>query len=97
MACSLPIHAILIRALRLVRYFRCRSFDVNHHIPISWIGAVTLCLTASVACDKLGLGGDKSPMEPTGPPAAATTIAYTAVRARDATGHRGSIACPPLV
>ena len=97
MACSFPIHAILIRALRLVRYFRCRSFNVTHHIPISWIGAVTLCLTASVACDKLGLGGDKSPMMPTAPPAAGSKIVYTAVGASDATAHGGSIECVPFV
>ena len=63
------------------------------HIPISWIGAVTLCVTASVACDKLGLGGDKGPMEPTGPPAPGSTIVYTAVGASDATAHGGSIEC----
>jgi len=80
-----------------VRYFRCRSFNVTHHIPISWIGAVTLCLTASVACDKLGLGGDKSPMMPTAPPAAGSKIVYTAVGASDATAHGGSIECVPFV
>jgi lysophospholipase L1-like esterase len=65
-------------------------------VPISWIGAVTLLLTASVACDKLGLGGDKSPMTPTGPPAAGSTIVYTAVGASDATGHGASTECVPF-
>jgi len=72
-------------------------FYVTHHIPISWIGAVTLCLTASVACDRLGLGDDKSPMGPTGPPAPGATIVYTAIGASDATGHGGSIECLPFV
>jgi lysophospholipase L1-like esterase len=71
-------------------------FGGAHRVPISWIGVVTLLLTASVACDKLGLGGDKSPMTPTGPPAAGSTIVYTAIGASDATGHGASTECVPF-
>lgn len=83
--------------IQLVRHFRFSFFEVVRHVPISWIGAVTLCLTASVACDKLGLGGDQNPMAPTAPPAAGAAIFYTAVGASDATAHGGSIECVPFV
>ena len=80
-----------------MRYFRFSYFEIVRCVPISWIGAVTLFLTASVACDKLGLGGDKSPMGPTAPPAAGAAIFYAAVGASDATAHGGSIECVPFV
>ena len=91
-----PIHAILIRAIQLLRHFRCTFSDVARHFPISWIGAVALLLTASVACDKLGLGGDKSPTAPSGPPAAGSPIVYTAVGASDANGIGSSVPCVPF-
>jgi lysophospholipase L1-like esterase len=48
-------------------------------------------IVASQACDKLGLG--KSPTSPDGPPAAGTTIVYSAVGASDANGVGSSAPC----
>lgn len=44
-------------------------------------------------CDILKRG---SPTEPTSPPAAGSTIVYTAIGASDATGHGASIECVPF-
>ena len=51
-------------------------------------------MVMSQGCDKLGLG--KSPTEPTGPPAAGSTIVYSAVGASDANGVGSSVPCIPF-
>ena len=48
-------------------------------------------IVMSQGCDKLGLG--KSPTQPSGPPAAGSTIAYSAVGASDANGVGSSVPC----
>ena len=55
-----------------------------------------MCVVSVTACDKLGLGGDKSPTAP-GPPSAGATIVYTAVGASDANGVGSSAQCAALV
>ena len=54
-----------------------------------------LCLAATGACDKLGLGSG-SPTAPT-PLAPGSTINYSAVGASDANGVGSSVVCLPLV
>lgn len=51
-------------------------------------------MVASQACDKLGLS--KSPTSPTGPPAAGSTIVYSAIGASDANGVGSSAPCAPF-
>ncbi len=53
-------------------------------------------LATVAACDRLGLGGDKSPVAPTGPPSAGSTITYTAIGASDADGVGSSAPCLPF-
>jgi lysophospholipase L1-like esterase len=53
------------------------------------------CATFAPACNKLGLG-DSGPTAPSGPPAAGSTIFYTAVGASDAAGVGSSAECVPL-
>jgi lysophospholipase L1-like esterase len=48
------------------------------------------------ACDKLGLGGDKSPTAPSGPPSPGSTIVYAAIGASDANGVGSSVQCAPF-
>jgi lysophospholipase L1-like esterase len=64
---------------------------VKRHSPILRIAVVISVMVASQACDKLGLS--KSPTSPTGPPAAGSTIVYTAVGASDANGVGSSAPC----
>lgn len=52
-------------------------------------------LLMSQACHKLGLGGGDSPTAPSGPPAAGSTIVYSAVGASDANGVGSSAPCLP--
>jgi lysophospholipase L1-like esterase len=52
-----------------------------------------LAAVGATSCDKLGLGDDKNPTSPTGPPAAGTSIRYTAVGASDVTGYGSSAPC----
>lgn len=52
-----------------------------------------LAALGATGCDKLGLGNDKSPTAPSGPPAAGSTIRYTAVGASDVTGIGSSVPC----
>ncbi len=59
------------------------------------IGLTVAALTVAISCSKLGLG-DKSPTAPSGPPAAGSTIVYTAVGASDATGVGSSNLCAPF-
>jgi lysophospholipase L1-like esterase len=54
------------------------------------VGAVAV----ATSCNKLGLGD--SPTAPSGPPAAGSTINYTAVGASDADGVGSSVECLPL-
>src|SRR5438874_3845673 len=70
-------------------------FHVMGNSPILRIAIAGFLLAASAACDKLGLGGDKSPMAP-GTPAAGSTIVYTAIGASDANGVGSSVPCLPL-
>ena len=64
--------------------------SVNRHSPILRIALLISVMAMSQACDKLGLG--KSPTSPS-PPAAGTTIVYTAVGASDAIGYGSSVPC----
>ena len=57
---------------------------------------VAACVAVATGCDKLGLGGSSSPTAPSGPPAAGSTIVYTAVGASDATGVGSSAECVPF-
>ena len=50
----------------------------------------------SVACDKIFHNNDKSPTAPSGPPAAGSTIVYTAIGASDANGVGSSVPCVPF-
>ena len=65
-------------------------FHVMGNSPILRIAIAGFLLAASAACDKLGLGGDKSPMAP-GTPAPGSTIVYTAVGASDSNGVGSSV------
>jgi lysophospholipase L1-like esterase len=70
-------------------------FHGSARSPIRRIGLVAAAVLASSGCDRLGLG-DKSPTAPTGPPAAGSTIAYTAIGASDANGVGSSLPCVPF-
>ena len=61
--------------------------------PILRIATAVAWLFSVTACDKLGLGGDKSPTAPSDPPAAGSTIVYTAIGASDAAGVGSSVPC----
>jgi lysophospholipase L1-like esterase len=67
---------------------------LKRHSPILRIVVVISVIVASQACDKLGLG--KSPTSPSGPPAAGSTIVYSAVGASDANGVGSSAPCVPF-
>jgi lysophospholipase L1-like esterase len=67
---------------------------VKSHSPILRIVLVVSVMVMSQGCDKLGIG--KSPTEPTGPPAAGSTIVYSAVGASDANGVGSSVPCIPF-
>jgi len=64
--------------------------------PILRIAITTACLFSVTACDKLGLGGDKSPTAPSGPPTPGSSIVYTAIGASDAIGFGSSVVCTPF-
>jgi lysophospholipase L1-like esterase len=70
-------------------------FRGTRNSPILRIAVAGVCLAASFACDKLGLGGG-SPTAPT-PLAPGSTINYSAVGASDANGVGSSVVCLPLV
>jgi lysophospholipase L1-like esterase len=59
------------------------------------IGSSFLAATLLIGCGKLGLDDGKSPVSPSGPPAAGSVIAYAAVGASDADGYGSSVPCPP--
>jgi len=69
---------------------------MNHTSPIPRIAIVIACLFSVTSCDKLGLGGDKSPTAPSGPPPRGSSIVYTAVGASDAVGFGSSVQCVPF-
>jgi lysophospholipase L1-like esterase len=69
---------------------------MNHISPIRRIVIAAAYLISVTACDKLGLGGDKSPTAPSGPPSAGSTIVYTAIGASDAAGVGSSVQCAPF-
>lgn len=75
--------------------YRHTFFHVVRHSPILRIGVVAFVAAAAAGCDKLGLG--KSPTAPSAPPAARSTIVYTAVGASDANGVGSSVQCLPFV
>lgn len=68
-------------------------FHENARTPILRIGLAATCAIALASCDKLGLGGEKSPTAPSGPPSGSSTIVYTAVGASDANGVGSSLIC----
>jgi lysophospholipase L1-like esterase len=66
-------------------------FHLDRESPILRIGLAAACVAVLTGCSKLGLG-DESPLAPT-PPAAGTTIVYTAVGASDASGVGSTAVC----
>lgn len=73
-----------------------RIFRRIARTPISRIvGAVVVALSCT-SCDKLFPDSDKSPTAPSGPPAAGSTIVYTAIGASDANGIGSSFPCVPF-
>ena len=70
-------------------------FHAERYSPILRIGLAVAALAAAISCSKLGIG-DKGPTAPTGPPAAGSTIVYTAVGASDASGVGSSSVCAPF-
>ena len=79
-----------------IRHPSCPFFRVIVNSPKLRISLCTLTLLAALGatgCDKLGLGNDKSPTAPSGPPAAGSTIRYAAVGASDVTGYGSSGLC----
>lgn len=68
--------------------------SVKSHSPILRIVLVISVMVMSQSCDKLGLGN--SPTQPSGPPAAGSTIVYSAVGASDANGVGSSVPCAPF-
>ncbi len=71
-------------------------FRTLRNSPILRIGIVVGAVWATTACNTLGLGGGSSPAAPSGPPAAGSTIVYTAIGASDAAGVGSSVECLPL-
>jgi lysophospholipase L1-like esterase len=78
-----------------IRYM-CKTGRTNFRTfcssPILRIGIFCLAAGGATACNKLGLGED-GPTAPSGPPAAGSTIVYTAVGASDANGVGSSSEC----
>ncbi len=74
----------------------CRIFQGLRNSPILRICVVAAAVSGATGCNKLGLGGDASPTAPSGPPAAGSTVFYTAVGASDASGVGSSAECLPL-
>jgi lysophospholipase L1-like esterase len=79
-----------------MRQYACKVFKTLGHSPILRIGLLALAVAVATGCDKLGLGQGSSPTAPSGPPAAGSTIFYTAVGASDANGVGSSAECLPL-
>jgi len=72
------------------------NFSQFHRRSPIWRISLLVTILAGVAgCDKLGLG-DNNPIAPSGPPAAGSTIVYTAIGASDAIGFGSSVPCVPF-
>src|SRR5262245_53839423 len=80
------IRVILVRAPQPGTRPATIFFCMRPTSPIPRIAILGVCLLSAVSCDKLGLGGDKSPTAPSGPPAAGSTVVYAAIGASDANG-----------
>ena len=91
------IRVILVRAPQPGTRPASIFFCMNHTSPIPRIAIVIACLFSVTSCDKLGLGGDKSPTAPSGPPSAGSTVVYAAIGASDANGVGSSVVCAPFV
>jgi lysophospholipase L1-like esterase len=82
--------------MQLIRRSHSPFFVTNLNSPKLRISLCVLGLSLAVAgagCDKLGLGNEKTPTSPTGPPAAGSVVRYTAVGASDVTGYGSSVPC----
>jgi lysophospholipase L1-like esterase len=69
-------------------------FHFDRRSPILRIGLVAGCTAMLAGCSKLKSGD--SPTAPTPPPAANSTIAYSAIGASDANGVGSSVLCVPF-
>ena len=69
-------------------------FHLGRRSPILRIGLVAGSVAVSAGCSKLGIGD--SPTAPTPPPAAGSTIVYSAIGASDANGVGSSALCVPF-
>jgi len=69
-------------------------FHLGRRSPILRIGVVAGCVAVSAGCSKMGIGD--SPTAPTPPPAAGSTIVYSAIGASDANGVGSSVVCVPF-
>src|SRR5262245_33778816 len=90
------IRVILVRAPQPRTRPTAIFFCMRRSSPILRITIACVCLFSVTACDKLGLGGDKSPTAPSGPPSAGSSIVYTAIGASDAIGFGSSVPCTPF-
>lgn len=70
-----------------------RIFRILSHSPILRICLVAGAISFATGCNRLGLDGGGGPTAPSGPPAAGSTIFYTAVGASDANGVGSSAEC----
>ena len=86
------IRVILVRAPQPGTRPATIFFHMRDTSPILRIAILGACLVSAISCDKLGLG-DKSPTAPSGPPAAGSSIVYTAIGASDAIGFGSSAPC----
>jgi lysophospholipase L1-like esterase len=91
------IRVILVRAPQPGTRPATIFFHMRDTSPILRIAILGACLFSTISCDKLGLGGDKSPTAPSGPPAAGSTVVYAAIGASDANGVGSSVVCSPFV
>jgi lysophospholipase L1-like esterase len=78
-----------------MRGYRHRIFETLRNSPILRICVVAAVVSLVTGCSKLG--GGSSPTAPSGPPAAGSTIFYTAVGASDAAGVGSSVECLPFI
>lgn len=76
--------------MHLIRHFRCSFTGMFFYTPNLRI-ATALLLSGMVAACSTG----DSPTSPSGPPAAGSTIVYSAVGASDVTGVGSSVLCAP--
>jgi lysophospholipase L1-like esterase len=69
-------------------------FHLDRESPILRIGLIAGCVAVMAGCSKLGIGDN--PTAPTPPPAAGSTIVYSAIGASDANGVGSSAVCAPF-